>query len=157
MLARSILGTFSLLTIAMRSRHITTLILTCLWLTTAHAQTAPASVPTASLGGSIVQMLFGLGLVLLLLFAGLWVLKKLTGTSGANNSLVRVVGGTAIGTRERIVVVEMGQTWLVLGVTPNSINTLAEMPRQILPPNNTPHAPDFAKWLRATLERRNGR
>jgi flagellar protein FliO/FliZ len=142
----------------MRPRHFITLVFCSLWLATAQAQTAPGSaVPTASLGGSIAQMVFGLGVVLLLLFAGLWVLKKITGTSGVNNSLVKVVGGTAIGTRERIVVVEMGQTWLVLGVTPNSINTLAEMPRQALPPGGSSQTPDFAKWLRATIERRNAR
>ncbi len=119
--------------------------------TTAAATTAP----TTSLGGSFLQMLFGLALVLVLLFSGLWVLKKLTGSGIQSNNLVRVIGATAIGTRERIVVVEMGQTWLVLGVTPNSINTLAEMPRQALPPSNTPSPADFAGWLRNTLNRRN--
>lgn len=120
----------------------------------AQVATAPAA-PTASLGGSFLQMLFGLALVLLLLFAGLWLLKKLTGSGGHNNNLLRVVGATAIGTRERIVVVEMGQTWLILGVTPNSINTLAEMPRQPLPPAASHGTPDFPAWLRNTMNRRN--
>ncbi|HTJ96466.1 MAG TPA: hypothetical protein VL381_03280, partial [Rhodocyclaceae bacterium] len=87
----------------MRPRHLVTLICSSQWLAAAQAQTSPAPAPiqSTSLSGSIAQMLFGLGIVLLLLFAGLWILKKLTGTGGVNNSLVRVVGGTAIGTRER--------------------------------------------------------
>ena len=106
------------------------------------------------MGSSFLQMLFGLALVLGLLFAGVWFLKKLGGTVGPANAIARVVSATPVGTRERIVIVELGQTWLVLGVTPSSINTLAEMPRQPLPPGNaTP--PHFADWLRNTMNRRN--
>ncbi|HWU85063.1 MAG TPA: flagellar biosynthetic protein FliO [Rhodocyclaceae bacterium] len=121
------------------------------------AAAAPAPAPSASLGGSFVQMLFGLALVLGLLFAGVWLLKKLTGASKLNQNLLHVVGATPIGARERIVIVELGQTWLVLGVTPNSINTLAEMPRQALPPGTRPVPPNFADWLRNTMNGRNAR
>ena len=41
-----------------------------------------------------------------------------------------------LGQRERVVVVEVGATWLVLGVTTNQINTLHTLPAQALP-----HAP----------------
>ena len=121
------------------------------------AATAAAPVPSVSLGSSFLQMLFGLALVLGLLFAGVWFLKKLTGNVGANMNIARVVGTTPIGTRERIVIVELGQTWLVLGVTPNSINTLAEMPRQVLPQGGSTPPPNFADWLRNTMNRRDAR
>ena len=139
------------------------LLLNLLWLHHAVAQTgAPtASVsppaPSVSLGGSFLQMLFGLALVLGLLFAGVWFLRKLSGTNGPANSLARVISATPVGTRERVVIVELGSTWLVLGVTPNSINTLAEMPRQPLPPGGRPTPPNFADWLRNTMNRRNAR
>lgn len=140
------------------TRSTFSLSLALVFIQTAAAQavttTTPAA-PTTSLGSSFLQMLFGLALVLILLFAGLWLLKKITGGGIQANNLVRIVGATAIGARERIVVVEMGQTWLVLGVTPNSINTLAEMPRQALPPGSAPNPADFAGWLRNTLNRRN--
>ncbi|HTH94222.1 MAG TPA: flagellar biosynthetic protein FliO [Rhodocyclaceae bacterium] len=127
-------------------------------LSNAFAQIGPSAASAAastqpSLGGSFLQMLFGLALVLCLLFAGFWLLKKLTGSAGVNSSLVRVVGATAIGARERIVIVEAGSTWLILGVTPNSITTLAEMPRQPLPPGMTPNAPDFARWVSKLMNR----
>lgn len=117
------------------------------------AQTAPAAPAAPSFGSSVLQMLFGLALVLGLLIGGLWLLKRLTTPMSGVNSLMRVVGGTAIGTRERIVIVELGQTWLVLGVTPNSINTLAEMPRQPLPPSNKPQAPNLGSLLRQFVDR----
>lgn len=130
-----------------------------LCLQSAIAQTTATAVPapSASLGGSFVQMLFGLALVLGLLFAGVWFLKKLTGNVGSNGNIARVVSTTPIGARERVVIVELGQTWLVLGVTPNSINTLAEMPRQALPPGAKAIPPNFADWLRNTMNRRDAR
>ncbi|MDE2600583.1 MAG: flagellar biosynthetic protein FliO [Rhodocyclaceae bacterium] len=142
----------------MRIRLLSLLFALPLCLQDAIAQTAaaPAASPP-SLGGSFLQMLFGLALVLGLLFAGVWFLKKLTGTVGPNGAIARVVSATPIGTRERIVIVELGQTWLVLGVTPNNINTLAEMPRQPLPPGSQPMPPNFADWLRNTMNRRNAR
>ena len=141
----------------MRTRSLLALPVLLLCLQNTLAQTAAAApAPSASLGGSFLQMLFGLALVLGLLFAGVWFLKKLTGNPGANANIARVVGATPIGPRERIVIVELGQTWLVLGVTPNSINTLAEMPRQALPPGaGVP--PNFADWLRNTMNRRDAR
>lgn len=138
-----------------RSLLISSVLLLSLQDALAQATTAAAKAPTSSLGGSFLQMLFGLALVLGMLFAGVWFLKKLTGNVGPNSNLARVVGATPIGPRERIVIVELGQTWLVLGVTPNSINTLAEMPRQPLPPGGKPIPPNFADWLRNTVNRRN--
>ncbi len=116
------------------------------------AQTAA----TPSLGGSVVQMLLGLFAVLAMLVGGLWLLKRLSGHQGTHNNLVRIVGGATLGTRERIVVVEMGQTWLVLGVTPTNINTLAEMPRQALPPAADIGA-DMPRWLKKMLDKKNAR
>lgn len=141
----------------MRTRPLLALPALLLCLQSAIAQSAAAPAPSASLGGSFLQMLFGLALVLGLLFAGVWFLKKLTGNPGANANIARVVGATPIGGRERIVIVELGQTWLVLGVTPNSINTLAEMPRQPLPPGSRPAPPNLADWLRNSMNRRDSR
>lgn len=141
----------------MRTRPLLALPALLLCLQSAIAQTAAAPAPSASLGGSFLQMLFGLALVLGLLFAGVWFLKKLTGNPGANANIARVVGATPIGGRERIVIVELGQTWLVLGVTPSSINTLAEMPRQPLPPGTRMATPNLADWLRNSMNRRDSR
>lgn len=117
----------------------------------AWAQSAP---PPPTLGGSLVQMLLGLAVVIAVLIGGLWLLKRVQNTGTRNPNLVRVVGGTALGPRERVVIVELGQNWLVLGVTPNCITTLSEMPRQPLPQAPAHEVP---KWLRKMLEKKHGR
>jgi flagellar protein FliO/FliZ len=111
------------------------------------AQGAPAQ----DLGGSAFQLLFGLLAVLALLFVSLWLLKRLSAPRGEASRLMRVVAGTAVGTRERVVVLEIGTTWLVLGVAPGHVTALAELPRADLPGDTATPQADFAGRLRHLL------
>ena len=109
------------------------------------------------LGSSVVQMLFGLGIVLALVFASLYLLKRLAAPRGGAAGLLRVVAATAIGPRERVVVLEIGDTWLVLGTAPGSVTQLTQLPRRDLPAATSVAGKDFAGWLKQITERRNGR
>lgn len=122
---------------------------------------AAAESPSSALpqmGSGLLQMLAGLALVVGLIFASLWLLKKISAPRGATAGLLRVVAGTAVGPRERVILVEIGEDWLVLGVAPGRVNTLHRLPRQTpaAPPAETP-APtmDFGKRLRSIMARRN--
>jgi flagellar protein FliO/FliZ len=109
---------------------------------------------TADLGSSVFSMLLGLALVMALLFASLWLLKRLSAPRGQAAGLMRVIAGTAVGTRERVVVLEVGNTWLILGVAPGRITALAEMPRETLPAEPAPDGGrDFAGRLRQIIDR----
>lgn len=120
----------------------------------AHAQGVPAASET---GSGLLQVIMSLVMVLLFLFGSLYLLKKLAAPRGAASSLLRVIAGTAVGTRERVVVVEVGETWLVLGVAPGSVTPLHQLPRQTLAPGNEAAAPgkNFADWLKHAMERKN--
>jgi len=123
----------------------------------AHAQAAPAQ----DIGGSLFQLVFGLGVVIALLVATLWLLKRLSAPRGEAAGMMRVISGIAVGARERVVVVEVGGNWLVLGVAPGQVTALAEMPRGQVPPAPAITAEtqsanrDFAGRLRKMLDRRN--
>jgi flagellar protein FliO/FliZ len=80
---------------------------------------------------SMLQVLFGLGLVLAAIAGTAWLLKKLAPGQVAGSGAVRVVGGVAVGPKERVVLVDVGETRLVLGVAPGHVSTLLEMPRPI--------------------------
>jgi flagellar protein FliO/FliZ len=103
-------------------------------------------------------MLLGLIGVLAMLVGSLWLLKKLTAVRGPGSNLMRVVGATAVGGRERVVILEVGSTWLVLGVAPGRVTALAEIPRQpgVEPSPGTPPAvpPGAAEWLQNLINRR---
>ena len=109
---------------------------------------------TPELGSTLVQMLLGLGVVLLLLFVSLYVLKRLSAPRGSAAGLLRVVAGTAVGTRERVVVLEVDDTWLVLGVTATNITPLTQLPRRQVAPTVAP-GKDFGGWLKQVMDRRN--
>ena len=123
----------------------------------ASAQAAQAA-PVADLSGSLWQLLLGLAIVLALVIGSLWLLKKLVTQRGEAAGLLRVVAGTAVGTRERGVIVEVGSTWLVLGVAPGRVSALAEVPRQSTATQaaspQSPSGEGFPDWLRKLAQRR---
>ncbi|WP_284155485.1 flagellar biosynthetic protein FliO [Sulfuricystis multivorans] len=107
------------------------------------------------LGASALSMFFGLIVVLALLIGALWLMKRLGQPHGAAAGLMRVVAGVAVGPRERVVILELGNSWLVLGVAPGQVTTLAEIPRQELPPGVAlSTAGEFPDWLKRMVHRR---
>lgn len=122
------------------------------------AVTPGLTLPTATapdLGGSALQMVFGLLVVLALLLGALWLLKRISQPRGPVAGLMRVVAGVAVGPRERVVILELGNSWLVLGVAPGQVSTLAEIPRQELPVGTQiPAAGEFPAWLKNLVEAR---
>lgn len=120
------------------------------------AQNAGAAVPDAASG--LLQMFAGLAVVLSFIIGGLYLLKRLSGPRGAASGLLRVVSATAVGPRERVVMVEVGDTWLVVGVAPGQVRHLHTMERMAM------HEPaagagdlsggNFAGRLKKLMERR---
>jgi flagellar biosynthetic protein FliO len=132
------------------------------------ATVPPVTMPAGSSTGSLLQTLFALILVLAVLGALAWFLKRYGPKVGGGNANVRVVGSLNLGGRERIVVVEVGKEWIVVGASPGRINALATMPRQdgqngdtananaalARPANAAPAAHSFADWLKQTIDKR---
>jgi flagellar protein FliO/FliZ len=94
-----------------------------------HAQPAAP----APAGPSLLPMLLVLGLVLALIPVSMWLLKRLGAGSPASAAGLKVVGQLPLGARERLVVVEAGERWLVLGVTASNINRIGTLPKGELP------------------------
>ena len=120
---------------------------------------AAADAPPAMPSGSTTQMLLGLLLVLGAVVAAGWFAKRFVPRHPAAGNALRVVAGAAVGQRERVVVVEVGSTWIVVGVAPGSVRALHTLPRIDTPaPAQAPAAqPGFADWLRQFTEKRGGR
>lgn len=94
---------------------------------------AAASTATPSWGATgLLQAASGLAVVLALIFLCAWAARRLGLQKYHTDRLVKVIASTSIGQRERVVVVEIGGTWLALGVTPGQIRSLHSMPAQEL-------------------------
>jgi flagellar protein FliO/FliZ len=117
---------------------------------------AQAAAPV-DLGGSALQLFLSLALIFALLGGSLWLLKRLSAPRGAAGGLMKVVAATAVGTRERVVVLEVGSTWLILGVAPGRVSALAEVPRQPLPQAPAGGTVEMPGWLRQVIERKHAR
>lgn len=118
-------------------------------------QAAETSAPVVSTAGSLLQVFIGLVAVLLLIAATAWAAKRMGVSVGSSSSLLQVVSSTSVGTRERIVVVEVGESWLVVGVTPSSINALTTLPKGERPsPKSSPVNSNFAARLQQMIEKR---
>jgi len=115
---------------------------------------APAE-PAISAAGSLLQVFIGLVAVLLLIAGTAWVAKRLGVTQGGSSSLLHVVSSASVGTRERVVVVEVGDAWLVVGVAPGSVNALMTLPKGEIQSAATPGVnASFAARLQHLIQQR---
>ena len=122
------------------------------------AQTQAAPAPVGIGAGQIFGLFAGTLFVLAVIAGAAWLMKKFTPRGYGAGGVLRVVAGAAVGQRERVVVVEIGSSWLVVGVAPGSVNLLQQMPRAEMPAAAAA-APlpstAFAAWLKQVMEKRN--
>lgn len=109
----------------------------------------------APVAGSLLQTTLGLVLVLGLIAAAAWLAKRFVPGQARGARPLNVVASQAVGQRERVVVVEIGEQWLVLGVAPGNVRALATLPRGETPPAPAvPVAQSFAASLSRALGRK---
>ncbi|MDR0737017.1 MAG: flagellar biosynthetic protein FliO [Zoogloeaceae bacterium] len=83
------------------------------------------NIPSAGFFQASLALAFIVGLLFLLAFLG----RKFLGGKGFGQGGLKLLGGVALGPRERIVLVEAGETLLVVGIVPGQIRTLYRMPK----------------------------
>ncbi len=123
------------------------------------SSTAATVASPAATAGSFFQVLLGLIVVLALLAVVAWSLKRFNLGRVAGNAPVKIVGGVAVGNRERVIVVEVADQWIVVGVAAGQVRALSTLPRPpaapLTPSEQTPAANNFAAWLKQKTDKRN--
>lgn len=101
---------------------------------------------------SLWQLTLGMLLVLGLILAMAWLLKRSgrfqTGAGGG----LRILGGLSMGSRERVVLVQAGETQLLLGVAPGRVQTLHVLDKPLQSGEALPTA-GFAEQLGRLLNK----
>ncbi|MDC9597294.1 flagellar biosynthetic protein FliO [Xenorhabdus anantnagensis] len=107
---------------------------------------------------TLMQISSALGGILLLIFFMTWLIRRLgfSPAKSKNHRLLNVKASCSLGPKERVVVVEIEDNWLVLGVTSQQINMLHQMPA---PPDNEEKGTaikslPFGQMLKSTLQRK---
>lgn len=117
---------------------------------------APAQPPSGTVLLSQVGSVLA-GILLLILFVA-WLVRKLgLAPHGKHPRLLKTIASCPLGQRERVVIVEVEQTWLVLGVTAQQITTLHTLPAQPLTTEsgaNAEQTADFRRLLAKTILKR---
>ncbi|MBV8047826.1 MAG: flagellar biosynthetic protein FliO [Paludibacterium sp.] len=115
------------------------------------ADAAPA-VPSGLAG--LVQVLLGLAVVLAAIVGCAWLFRRVSSGAIGIPRHLRVVSAVMVGQRERVVIVELDDQWLVLGVTAHSVNLLERRQRPAGGETQSDTAADpFARWFKAALQR----
>ncbi|MES2297828.1 MAG: flagellar biosynthetic protein FliO [Pseudomonadota bacterium] len=123
----------------------------------AYSGPTPMGGPSA---GNLLQTILALCLVLGLLAALAWFLKRYGPKASGASANLRIVGALDLGGRERIIVVEVADQWIVVGAAPGRVNALATMARQEGAPSDPATvvrgapAASFGDWLKQTMDKR---
>jgi len=130
------------------------------------ADAVAADTAAVSPSGSILKMVLGLTVVLAVMALITWLLKRMLPGAGGQQSVVRIVGGVSVGSRERVVVVEVAGRWIVVGVAPGQVNGIANLEigavqfaentfeaNSQLNPNLGAFIHPFAQWMKRSTDK----
>ncbi|MHC8399869.1 flagellar biosynthetic protein FliO [Pseudomonas sp. MDT1-17] len=113
--------------------------------------TAAAAAPAVSSGvaGQLTQLVFGLLLVLGLIFFLAWLLRRVQQAGPAGKGqVIELIGSRALGPRDRLMLVQVGNEQILLGLSPGTITALHVLKEPVQVPGGTEKAtPEFAQRL----------
>lgn len=82
--------------------------------------------------------------IILMILACAWLLHRLRQHGGMQQKLLQVVASSSVGPKERVVIVAVEDTWLVLGVANGTVNKLHELPAPAGTGSDNAQYPQFA-------------
>lgn len=103
---------------------------------------ASGSVPAGVSAGSLLQVTLGLLVVLLVIIGIAWILRRYGRFQSSASGSLKIMGGLSIGPRERVVLLQVGEEQLLIGVAPGRVQALHHLkhPVRLTPssPNESP-------------------
>lgn len=87
-------------------------------------ESAPGLAITGITGGYLLKLIVALGSVLLIFLLLAFLTKKFHRYGQSHNRNMSVLSTMSVGTRERLMLVQVGEAQLLLGVTPSRIDKL---------------------------------
>lgn len=114
--------------------------------------TASAAATGSGMAGQLAQLVLGLLLVLGLIFFLAWLLRRVQQAGPAGKGqVIDIVGSRALGPRDRLVLVQVGNEQILLGLSPGTITALHVLKEPVQVPTSEQAAPEFAQRLMELL------
>lgn len=112
-----------------------------------------------SLGGSAMDVLGGLLLVVAAIYAVAWLLRRVQQGAGNDLTALKVRAGLSVGPREKVLLVQAAQTYMLVAVAPGNVRTLHVFPEApqlqdvaaLAPNHSAAEGSDVPAWLRRLL------
>ncbi|MGM0413030.1 MAG: flagellar biosynthetic protein FliO [Pseudomonadota bacterium] len=121
------------------------------------AEEAGSNVMEPLAGGRVVEIFLGLFAVLVFIGVVAWLVRRMPGLTRSGDGSMRIVSGLPVGQRERIILVEVGDEQLVVGVAPGRVELLHHLKEPIPAPAQGSGGSDFAHRLQERLQGLRGR
>jgi len=80
------------------------------------------------MGGGLVNAALALALVIGLIYALAWLLRRLPGQRLRGNDGLRIISSIPLGSKERAVLLDINGEQLLLGVAPGAVSLLHRLP-----------------------------
>ena len=105
-----------------------------LWAASATPFAAPLQQSAPGPAGGLLRVVLALIVVLAAVLAAAWLTRRMRSFSGAGSGAnLEMLAQLPLGTRERAVLVRVGDTQVLIGVAPGSVRTLHVLERASLP------------------------
>lgn len=117
------------------------------------AEPAAKAMPSAgsSLAGQLGQMLLGLLLVIGLIFALAWLLRRVQQLTPRTGQVIKLLANQPLGPRDRLVLVQVGSEQILLGLSAGRITPLHVLKEPVHLADAEPATPEFAQRLMELL------
>ncbi|AFJ54941.1 MULTISPECIES: flagellar biosynthetic protein FliO [Pseudomonas] len=110
-----------------------------------------ATPAVGSVSGQLTQLVLGLLLVIGLIFVLAWLMRRVQRIGPGNGQVIELVGSRALGPRDRLVLVQVGEEQILLGITPGRITPLHVLKTPVDAVKTEAATPEFAQRLMELL------
>lgn len=103
-----------------------------------------------------IQMFFGLFVIVVVIFGMAWLMRRMGNINRMSSTDLKVLGGLSVGQRERVVLVQAGDTQILVGVAPGQVRLLHVMEESIItsPPESFKTSSSFSEKLYTAIKSR---
>lgn len=114
---------------------------------------AAAPMNSVDMGGQLTKLLFGLLLIIGLIFLLAWGLRRVQQLRPGGAQVIRPITSHALGPRERLVLVQVGNEQILLGLSAGRITPLHVLKEPVHLSDAEAASPEFAQRLMELLGR----
>lgn len=117
----------------------------------AWAENSEQAAPAVASGTQLINVVFSLLLIIGVILALAWLLRRFGQGGFSNQQHMKVLATLPLGTRERLLVVDVSGQQLLLGVTPQQIRTLHVFETPVIDTTQATPSTDFKNKLMSIM------